>query len=117
MGIEDQARTMTVDLQFAMRHAEATRNWVVVVCPKVILKACRAIFTGVVPASASFSGRTACLPNGGKLSVVYPQDLFMAPGQDFSVLFTGWSGQAPKDLADLKPWRTQAKQCLQADES
>lgn len=100
-------------LLYALRTAEELSKWVVLVCPPGDReKECRHHLAGVVPDNVKFSGRTAMVPGGGRVSVVSSAvEPFVPENEPFSVLFLGWDGST-RDPDGMRRWRLRAKEVL-----
>jgi hypothetical protein len=100
----------------ACRTAEVGNpSWVVVVLPtdsdthKSFDKVAGALF----PKGVFFSGRTATLPKGGKVSVVSAHiPVFVPEDEPFQVMFFGWSDDLMSKPEDMQRWRDKAVRVL-----
>ena len=99
-------------ITYALNHAAQWGKWVVMVCPGESLSPCQKILAAALPRDAEFSGRTAQLRDGGRVSmVVSGQENFAFTGGDpFSVVFLGWGGV--KESERMRPWRLAATEVL-----
>jgi hypothetical protein len=101
--------------QLALTHALGTKGWVVLVCPdEEVLTEYRAGMIGILPAGSSFSGRTAMLPGGGRLSVTTATTPVFVPEEvPFTVLFAGWGTTDKKSSSKrMTQWRERAASTL-----
>ena len=89
------------------RWVEAHAGWAVVLCSAETLLTLRHLMVGVMPTKSKFSGRTALLPNGGKISIVQSQTVpFLPLDQEFALYTVGkklpgrevWDSRAPQQL-------------------
>jgi hypothetical protein len=65
------------------------------------------------PDDASFSGRTALLPSGTKVSVVpVSATPFAQPGTTFDVMFCGWGDDDAADNRRMQVWRSASRKVL-----
>ncbi len=106
--------TVISNIVYALRYAKSFRGWVVIVCPNVGTKqACARVLSGAIPDDAIFSGRTAVLPKGGKISVAsVAEKVFVPEGDDYSTLFIGWEAKAA--ARGMKKWYRSPSSILQA---
>jgi hypothetical protein len=96
-------------LTAAIEHARRSGEWVVVVAPTDKQKSIELghVFVSIVPRDASFCGRTAIFPGGGRVTVVGGSQPLHGTG--FRVMFVGFDGKLL--LADeiaIHAWRTAA---------
>jgi hypothetical protein len=93
------------NIVFAVRYALKYRSWVVVVCPDdAVVRQCRQVLAGAVPDDAGFSGRTALLGEGARVSVVQvDSDVFVPEDDTFETLFVGWLAGKTRD-ARMSNW-------------
>lgn len=72
-----------------------TRAWIVAVCPDdKASQRLRWVLASSLPEGAVFSGRTALLAEGGRISVVSLDDRSFDLDQDFQVYFLGGCGSS-----------------------
>jgi len=102
--------------QALIGHASQTKDWVVIVTPEnsACAEGFRSYGLGLLPMGTKFTGRTAILPNGSKISVVESPHKFDANGE-LSVMFLGFeelSKLKPKDEIAIASWRKKAKRTI-----
>ena len=97
-----------------MTHADSTKSWVVVVCPddSSFHRSFRSAAGGMFPNGASFSGRTALLDSGGRISVVPVSASPTFVVGPFSVMFRGWDEDLAADSSRMSVWRAAAKRVI-----
>lgn len=80
--------------------------WTVIVCPtQDKTQECGRLLTAILPASAKFSGRTAVLQDGRKLSIAWVNDdIFLPESTSFGVSLLGWT--AKDDRTGIQKWLT-----------
>lgn len=103
------------ELRTAVDVAEKDKAWVVVVCPdgSEFLAIFQTYAESTLPSGSSFSGRTALLPGGGRISVAASGDEpFPSPGTPFAVLFLGWGDDLAADNRRMQLWRARATRVL-----
>ena len=86
-------------LQKVIKYAQASGEWVAVVCPNTKVSAeCSRYIAAALPPEAKFSGRTAILPGGGRLSICSATEPpFFPDGAHFTTSFVGWEGESRAD--------------------
>jgi len=103
------------EVQILLGTLDHTRNslgWVVVVSPnEAAMMQVRRVLSAAVGKTELFSGRTATLKHGGRLSsVAVTEQPFLPEGRAFSVLFLGHWGDVPKEK--VAAWETAASGVL-----
>ena len=83
-------------------------NYVVIVCPNLALSTSLSRIVGtLVSEKGEFSGRTAVLPNNGKVSVVCADDeVFISDDESFNAEFLGWT--AKDNSQGMLKWQSKA---------
>ena len=100
-------------LMFGLRQIKANPIWLVVVTPGENLEPARRFLSGLLPANAKFSGRTARLPHGGTLSIVASEEeVFVPSGTPFTAMFIGWGDAKDANMADMMRWKAAASQVV-----
>ena len=103
---------MINDLIYARQYVERTRAWLVVIVPPEQFQEAQKLFAGAVVGNAVFGGRTASLPNGGKLSLVSALDSSFVPlGEPYDAMFIGWGGKASA-ATEMTRWRKSARRTV-----
>jgi hypothetical protein len=102
--------------QALISHAVQTKDWVVIVTPpnSPCADGFRSYGLGLLPLGTKFTGRTALLPDGGKISIVETPHKFDASGP-LSVMFLGFEEMnkiTPKDEIAIASWRKKAHHTL-----
>lgn len=109
-------RTEFIDaLQRAVILARTNKEWVVVVCPnKSEAITFFDVYAGVMfPRGSTYSGRTALLDGGGRLSVVSSEeDSFIPSDVPYAVMFLGWEDDLAADNRKMQLWRDRATRVL-----
>jgi hypothetical protein len=105
----------TPSFQALINHADRTGDWVVLVTPQdsSCAQGFRSYGLGLLPHGTDFTGRTALLPDGGRLSLIEAGHPFETEG-DLSVMFLGFEdakSSAKQDLV-LAGWRKRAKHTI-----
>lgn len=106
--------TLLNDLQTGLEHAVSAADWVVIVCPSVNLTNDILDYTtAIAPPGTSFTGRTAKLPGGGRISATPAnQPIFVPSNEPFSVMFLGWETVDKAQYPQMNPWRKQARHII-----
>lgn len=100
--------------RIAQTTAEA-KGWTVIVCPdgSEFLSVLAANAGGIFPNGASFSGRTALLLGGGRVTVVAVSDApFTAHGTPYDVAFCGWGDDVAADNRRMEVWRAASRRVI-----
>lgn len=115
MSTPSSIATLVSTIDNACRHVVLASHWVVVVLPdgsdmaQMVQKQGGALF----PPGSVFSGRTALLPNGGRVSIVCASDQpFVSSDTPFSVMFVGWGDDIAANPRNMEPWRARATKVL-----
>jgi hypothetical protein len=92
----------------------ASGGWIVLVCPdgSEFHSAFLSCAGGVFPNGVSFSGRTAILPGGGKVSVLPVSATPFTNAGPFDVMFLGWSDDDAADNRRMAVWRAASHKVL-----
>lgn len=103
-----QTNNNLVEMRAAVRHAQMTGEWVVMLAPQTALTECGKLLAVLPPEGANFSGRTMLMPGGGKVSLAAAEDeVFVPDGTEFVVGFiTGY------DSKGAQKWQAKAKNLL-----
>jgi len=96
----------------AVKRAATTGEWVVLVCPDAeARKNAGKMLAASVEAPAKFSGRTAVLPSGGRISVASAaEDVFIPDKTPYVVGFAGWT--TAHDIKEQRRWQDKAATSL-----
>jgi hypothetical protein len=96
----------------AVKRAERTGEWVVIVCPDAEAKKnAGRMLAASVDAGAKFSGRTAVLANGGRISVACAKDAVFVPDKTpYVVGFAGWT--SAHDIKEQRTWQDKSAASL-----
>jgi hypothetical protein len=97
-------------IQAAIAEARRSRAWIVVVTPtdEELASTLGRMFVTLLPPDASLGGRTAVLPNGGRVTIVAGSEPLHGDG--FRVMFLGFEGKLlPADEIAMHAWREAAK--------
>jgi hypothetical protein len=102
--------------QAVIRHVESTPEWVVIVSPSdsSCATAFRTVGQGLFPIGTLFTGRTATLPKGGRVSIAETSHHFV-PTKKFSVMFLGFEDEkfsSSTDVLVLAGWRQKAQHTI-----
>lgn len=102
--------------QALIAHANRTKDWVVMVTPanSPCAEGFRSYGLGLLPIGSKFTGRTALLPDGGRISVVETPHKFEGKGE-LSVMFLGFEEMSkvlPRDEIAIAGWRKKAKHTI-----
>jgi len=109
------SNSYTPSFQALIEHASQSGDWVVLVTPtdSSCAKGFRSYGLGLLPQGTNFTGRTALLPDGGKISLVETNHQLEADG-DMSVMFLGFEEAKPSAKQDLvlAAWRKRAARTI-----
>lgn len=94
------------------RAALSPHKWVVIVYPDggEFQSTFQSLAGSVFPNGSSFSGKTALLPDGKKISLL-PVSA-SPPIEPFAVMFSGWADDIVADNKRMSVWRNVAVQIL-----
>lgn len=86
-------------LQKILKYAGDSGEWVVIVCPNAqVCGECSRYIAAALDPKAKFSGRTAILPGGGRVSVSSATEpIFLSDPHQFTASFVGWEGESRAD--------------------
>jgi len=109
------SNSYTPSFQALIEHASESGDWVVLVTPanSSCAQGFRSYGLGLLPQGTNFTGRTAMLPKGGKLTLMEATHEFDGDG-DMSVMFLGFedSKSSPKQDLILAAWRKRATRTI-----
>ena len=100
--------TLIARVQDVVNTVSVEGGYVVIVCPTTNISTQLSIIVGsLVSEKGEFSGRTAVLPNKGKISIVCAEEkIFASDDEIFRVEFIGWSSK--NDSRGMLKWQSRA---------